>query len=425
MNGNAPDLLGLSRQFDAVSGLIGESLAAKSSHLVALVAKWKKSDLVPGLSDLDFRAVCDDQTTAEDWVEIDCHLGQIHLDMVRAHPEWNRINEHTPGAGLTVGELMDERFYNPEYAVWDLWWGEVSWFSELKERVSSRPFGAIDEHYHLSRFLAYYSPYIHGIDPPINLGSFEPKYPLHSRCWHYFAPPMLSAASILARRNLSGKRIALEWLREHGYVVEQAEAVLYQVDRHYDTPELADEARLRKFEELLFSGFEELLELLHASVRDLDLMLPTSPDSMKKELGSIATAPLADLMEIVRFARIRAGRYYFYVNAPDHFDTGQLFIWELNWIRKLSQGVFSCVANILGNDNLSPEECLARLDIRVVGATNEAVQHVMALSRRSADDRSLGELFGGAIELFPHYYRILETTLARVSTRLKAPKVDL
>ena len=126
-------------------------------------------------------------------------------------------------------------------------------------------------------------------------------------------------------------------------------------------------------------------------------------------------------MEIVRFARIRAGRYYFYVNAPDHFDTGQLFIWELNWIKKLSQGVFSRVARILGDGDLGPEECLARLDIRVAGETTEAVRHMMALSRRSADDSSLGQLFESAIDLFPHYYRILEATLSRVSARLKAP----
>ena len=87
MNGNPPDLPGLRTRFEVVSRMIGGSLAAKSSHLVALVAKWEKSDLVPGLSDLDFRAVCDDQTSAEDWVEIDSHLGRIHLDMVKAHPE--------------------------------------------------------------------------------------------------------------------------------------------------------------------------------------------------------------------------------------------------------------------------------------------------------------------------------------------------
>ena len=42
----------------------------------------------------------------------------------------------------------------------------------------------------------------------------------------------------------------------------------------------------------------------------------------------------------------------------------------------------------------------------------------MRLSQRSADDDSLGPLFGDAVDLFPHYYRILETTLDRVSSRL-------
>ena len=417
MNGGQRDLEQFEAQFEAVNERVGESLAAKNGHLVGLVAKWEKSDLVPGLSDLDFRVVCDDQTTAEDWVEIDRHLGQIHLEMVRTHPEWNRINEHTPGAGLTVRELMDERFYNPEYAVWDLWWGEEDWFAALKQKVYSRPFDLIDEHYHLSRFLGYYSPYIHGIDPPINLGPFEPKYALHSRCWHYFAPPMLSAASILARRNLSGKRRALEWLRDNGHAVDGVQAVLYQVDSHYETPELTDQGRLRAFEELLFSGFEELIEPLHTAIQNLDVGSLVSPGLMKEQLASIGTAPLSTLMEIVRFARIRAGRYYFYANAPDHFETRQLFIWELNWIKKLNQGLFSCVASILGSD-LSPEECLAELDIRVEGEAIDAVEHVMRLSQRSADDDSLGPLFGDAVDLFPHYYRILETTLDRVSSRL-------
>ena len=80
--------------------------------------------------------------------------------------------------------------------------------------------------------------------------------------------------------------------------------------------------------------------------------------------------------------------------------------------------MFSCVAGILGDGDLGPEECLARLDIRVEGETSEAVQHVMALSRRSADDSSLGQLFESAVDLFPNYYRILEATLSRVSARL-------
>jgi len=36
------------------------------------------------------------------WVAIDRAAGRIHLEMVREHPRWNRINEHTPGACLTT-----------------------------------------------------------------------------------------------------------------------------------------------------------------------------------------------------------------------------------------------------------------------------------------------------------------------------------
>ncbi len=188
---DAAKLQELRLHFEAVASIIGEQLSRANHHVLALVAKWDKTDLIPGLSDMDFRIICDDRTTVDDWVEIDRAMGRIHLQMVRAHPEWNRINEHTAGCGLTVAEVMDKSFYSPEYAVWHLWWGQGQWLDDLRSYLAVRPFGYSDEYFHLSRFLSYYSPYIHGIDPGHNLGVFENKYPLHSRCWHYFAPPML------------------------------------------------------------------------------------------------------------------------------------------------------------------------------------------------------------------------------------------
>ena len=38
--------------------------------MVALATKWDKADLVPGLSDLDYRIICDEDTRADDWIEI-------------------------------------------------------------------------------------------------------------------------------------------------------------------------------------------------------------------------------------------------------------------------------------------------------------------------------------------------------------------
>ena len=74
----------LRRQFEAVATTVGEGLSAANPHVIALAAKWDKADLVPGLSDLDFRVICDDTTTVDDWVEIDRLTGQLHLEMVRA-----------------------------------------------------------------------------------------------------------------------------------------------------------------------------------------------------------------------------------------------------------------------------------------------------------------------------------------------------
>ena len=249
----------LRRQFEAVAATVGEGLSAANPHVVALVAKWDKADLVPGLSDMDFRVICDDGTTVDDWVEIDRFAGRLHLEMVREYPQWNRINEHTAGAGMTISEALARRVCGPEYAHWSLWWGRRDWFDRLKAQVAARPFDAADEYYHLNKFLHYYSPYIHGIDPPINLGRFEPKYPLHSRCWHYFAPPMLSAAAILARKNFSGKHAALAWLRDNGYVAEQVEAVFQQVGAHYETPEQTDARRLRGVRGFALFGVREVV----------------------------------------------------------------------------------------------------------------------------------------------------------------------
>jgi len=404
----------LRTHFEAVASTVAEGLSEGNSHFVGLVAKWEKRDLIPGLSDLDFRVICDDDTTADDWVAIDRLAGRIQLEMVRAHPEWNRINEHTAGAALTVSEALDGRFSNPEYAVWTLWWGRRDWFDRLKARTAAREFAAADEHYHLSRFLHYYSPYIHGIDPPVNLDRFESKYALHSRCWHYFAPPVLSAAAILARRNFSGKWEGLTWLRDSGCVAEQIDAAFQQVDAHYETPEQTDAHRMQAFEDLLFSGFEQLFPLLVESIEHLDIDRSADPAELKGQPTSSESDPLATLIENVRYARIRAGRYYFYVNAPDHFDVSRLFYYELIWIKKLTDPIVANLRTLLGDQSLSPEQCCESLGLRIDEIHRRAFSHLWDLASRSHDDAAVPGLFEQAVDLFPHYYRLIEQTLGQV-----------
>ena len=404
----------LRSHFEMVASTIGDELSKTNPHVIALVAKWDKTDLVPGLSDMDFRVICDDKTSVEDWIEIDRAMGQIHLEMVRSHPEWNRINEHTPGAGMTVSEVMNKDFYNPEYAVWHLWWGQCEWLDELKSCLSARPFGYSDEYFHFTRFLNYYSPYIHGIDPGHNLGVFENKYPLHSRCWHYFAPPMLSAASLLARTNFSGKRESLSWLRDNGFVAEQVEAVLQQVDAHYETRELDGPKRLEKYEECLFKAFEQIYQPLCKAIRNLDVDLTASPDDIKKQLTFRKPEPLEMFMENLRWARTRAGRYHFYLNAPEHFSTSGLMRDELIWVRRLTKPVFDILRVVLGDQTLTPRQCLSNLDVKVRPIERKAILHMFDMAHWTSGQELLQNLYQGAVEAYPHYYRLLERALMRV-----------
>ncbi|MCK4849780.1 MAG: hypothetical protein KAT11_00440 [Phycisphaerae bacterium] len=407
----------LRSHFEAVASIIGEQLSRANPHVISLVAKWDKTDLVPGLSDMDFRIICDDQTTVDDWVQIDQAMGRIHLEMVREHPEWNRINEHTAGAGMTVAEVMNKNYYNPEYAVWHLWWGQREWLDELSSYLDSRRFGYSDEHFHLTRFLTYYSPYIHGIDPGHNLGALENKYPLHSRCWHYFAPPMLSAASLLARRNLPSKREALAWLRDNSSVAEQVHAVFEQVDAHYQTGELADPKRLKKFEDLLFTAFEQIYQPLCDSIRNVTIDLTAPREDIKKQLAPNKREPLEMLMEYLRWARTRAGRYRFYLNAPEHFSTTGLMQDELVWVRNLTKPVFDILRKVLSNQTLTPQQCLSRLSIKVSSVEQKAISHMFDMAAWSEGAELLRELYRGSIELYPHYYRVLDRVLVQVAAR--------
>ena len=400
--------------FEQVAALVGGRLAEASGRVVALAAKWRKDDLVPGLSDMDFRIICDDRTTVDDWVEIDRAMGQIHLEMVRSCPQWNRINEHPAGAGMTVAEVMDERFYNPEYAVWDLWCGGREWFDDLKSYVAARPFGRSDEHAHLSKFLLYYSPYIHGIDPAHNLGPFESKYPLHSRCWHYFAPPMLSAACVLAGRNFPGKQEGLRWLSDNGLIAPQVEAVLGQVEAHYQTPELESPRRLAAFEEFLFTAFQQIYRPLCEAVRHLDVDAGAPPDAIKRQLARDETPPVERFMESLRWARTRAGRYHFYANAPDHFSATHFMVAELHWARKLSAPMFDILGAVVGVGDLGPDECLAKIGVVPTADEQRAMAHMFEMSAWSAGEDVLAEMYRTAVDLFPHYYRLLEKALAAV-----------
>ncbi len=415
-------------RFDGVAQTLGEQLAAASPRFVTLAAKWSRDDLIPGLSDMDFRIVCDEQTTAEDWVQLDRQLGCIHRQMVADHPEWNRINEHTAGAGVSLAEFRTDRFHHPEYAVWTAWWGPGDRIAEIRARTLARPLAAVDEHYHLSRFLAYYSPYIHGIDPPINLGDMEPKYALHSRCWHYYAPPMLSAATLLARRHFAGKREGLLWLAENGFATQQTLAVLKQVDAHYNTPELGDPKLQATLETFLFTAFEELLDPVCDAVQSFELPRPASKGRLKEQLAGTFPDPLVELLDHVRYAHIRAGRYFFYLNAPPHFSAARQLVSEQSWTRKLVTTISKSLQLLQDESDLPLADCVSTQGVEHTAREREALRSMKHLAELPSEVDMLRAAYAQAIEWYPDFYRPIERACQhalvseyRMSTRDAGP----
>jgi hypothetical protein len=196
---------------------------------------------------------------------------------------------------------------------------------------------------------------------------------------------------------------------------------LRQVDSHYETPEQTDVNRLQAFEDRLFAGFEELWPLVIESVAHLDIDRSASAAELKKQLASSGPDALAVLMENVRSARIRAGRYYFLANAPRHFDARPLVYYELPWIKEFYGPVFDSLRTLLGDGALSPEQCLGKLGMNVNGVEERAIHHVWDLAGRTRDDQDVPLLFQRAIDWFPHYYRLIEGAAARVVRMRKAP----
>lgn len=400
--------------FQQVADLVGQAFRKQCPNFVALAGKWPHDDLVPGLSDMDFRIICDGRTKVDDWLHIDRVMGRTMAKIARDNPQWNRINEHTAGTAMTIPEMMDERFYNPEYSVLDIWFGPRDWLDKLKASVSNRPFGYFDEHTHLMKFLTYYSPYIHGIDPPVNLGSFEPKYAMHSRCWHYFAPPMYSAASLLARRNFAGKRDALNWLCDNGHIAEQTHAVLEKVNAHYETPELTDSDSLRTFEEFLYTAFEQLYPRVCESIQFLQVDLSQDRSQIKKQLNACRSQPSQMLMDKLRWARTRAGRCYFYLNTPEHYSVSHQLKIELIWLRRVTGPMFEIIRNSLSNPDLTPSQCLQHLDIAVSPTNRKAIEYMFTIPSEASDEKSMRRLYEKVIEVYPRYYRLLELAVGKV-----------
>lgn len=394
----------------------GERWSQEFPALALWTCKWRPEDLIPGLSDIDGRVICD-EIGPDDWVRLDELAYRTHLEIARAHPEWARKLEHTPGVCSTKSEVLDDALFQPEMRTWDFYWGDRELFNQIKEFIQNRGWGPVDEYYFLAkRFVPWCTPYNREIDPPINIPAhILPKYALHSRVMHYFVPCVKAALAVINRDSVTGKRESLyRWAQ-----IFPGEAVLHEVihmlDVHYEVPWLEDEQEWYAFEERLWQFIQKITPEVLRAVTIVDLGHDLTMDNLRRKLKEFPGEPMMTLYNGVRFSRIRKGRWMFYLNAPPFFDTGHVCQWEISWLAStFTAPLFDSYAQIKWKERGLPlDEILNRMTPDLIDQREaKVIRQVFAAAAGRPTGAEARERLRQAAEVYADYYLILERMLA-------------
>ena len=316
-----------------------EECRKRCPNIAAIAGKWTFEDLIPGLSDFDTRFIVEDGMTADDWRNMSAAVGEVHLDICTKFPHWARNMEHLPGINLTWGELTDPAAYYPEYPQWTFYdTTDRERLATAEKYLADKPWGAQDEYFHLKKFCLYYGRYDRAIDPAVNLGPYENKYPLHSRLMHYFCPPVQSALCILEKRPVRGKMEAMRLLSGRFGELKVFDEILDAVDRHYEAPELYVEPEVSYLEDRLESALNVVREAIAPELTLIEDAPKKSIIEWKAELRNVPIDPALRVFDAAKFSRLMEGRLEFYAHAPAHFDS----IWCIeNELRRLKQSSFT------------------------------------------------------------------------------------
>jgi len=330
--------------------------------LLAIAGKWTFDDLIPGLSDFDTRFIFEDDTTVDDWINMSLEVGQVHTKLAQQRPEWARILEHLPGLDLTHSEVIDPAFYYPEFQQWTYYKGDGAVLQSITGYLEGKPWNKRDELFFLKKFALYCGPYIRGIDPPVNMGKWESKYPLHSRFMHYFTPPAQAAVSIMQQHGQRGKFEALRKAREMFGHPEVIDMILDSVERHYEIPEYYQEPKITEIDRDLENYLQDAYATLADKVTLMEISSADSPTDIKAKVKAIPVDPVERFFEGIRFCRFMKGRLLFYATDIAWFDTKWLIHNELNrMVGNFCELPLVSFGAIRFGEQLTPEQVLDRL----------------------------------------------------------------
>lgn len=295
--------------------------------------KWTLEDLIPGLSDFDTRFFVSDTMDADGWCRMSTEVGQVHLELATERRDWARNLEHLPGVNLTWKELFDRQFYFTEFSQWTFHHGDASRLAQARSYAANTVWSEADELYHWGKIAIYYGRYDRSIDPAINLGAYENKYPLHSRVMHYLAPPLHSAVCLMQRTTTPGKMEALRQAQDMFPNSETMDAVLDLINRHYEVPKFLLEPGVTEFDDRLGAYITGAVNTLLDKGAPIRCAQSPSPSELKQAVRelreSVGANPLSKFFENVKFSRLMKGRLWFYGQELLWFDSEWLIRNEL------------------------------------------------------------------------------------------------
>ena len=371
-------------------------------QITAIAGKWTFEDLIPGLSDFDSRLIFSNDVGVFDWPEISTKVGKVHTELAVEHPDWARKLEHNPGINLTPSEMVDPVLYNPESRLWTFYEGNDDVIRSFRQYLADKPWARRDEIFFLKKLATYYGPYQRGIDPPVNIGRWENKYPLHSRFMHYFTPPVQAAVALACKKAVRGKLAVLRKAREIFPNPRIIDMVLGAVENHYEIPEYYEEPKLSEIE-------AELQNYLHDAYVSLsnhvDLIKVGPNDTVGDIRAKVASIPVdagERFCEGTRFGRLMKGRLHFYAAEIPWFDTTWLIPHELNrMVRNLVETPLKVFALAKWREKLMPEEVLSRLEGNVLD--EQLCQHVGDFVNLASKEIPVSEQKQHAAEVAAHY----------------------
>ncbi|NUQ65047.1 MAG: hypothetical protein HUU20_21495 [Pirellulales bacterium] len=328
----------------------------------AIAGKWEFEDLIPGLSDFDSRLIVDDAAAEADWARMSLAVGEVHTALAREEPQWARILEHLPGVNLTPAEAMAPAMYYPESRQWTFYLGDPRIIAAIQSSLESSPWSSRDELFHLKKIAVYFGPYQRGIDPPINLGPWQGKYPLHSRLMHYFAPPVQAAVSLATRSTVRGKLESLRMARGIFPQPHVIDRVLDAIACHYELPDLDRDPRLEQLERELESYLQSAWAGLAGSVTLVAVDPSDSRDDLRRKTAAVPSDPADAVHSGLRFSRLLKGRLLFYAQSIGWFDSEWLIRNELGRVvANLCTGPLAAYGRARFGAALKPEAVLHRL----------------------------------------------------------------